>query len=53
MTRPPDRARQRDGVPVSDRIFATYRIETAFALEDAAATMAGEQSTGTFRASAG
>ena len=48
MTRPPDRARQRDGVPVSDRIFATYRIETAFALEDAAATMAGEQSTGTF-----
>lgn len=30
------------------RVFATYWIETAFALEDAAASMAGEQSTGTF-----
>ena len=33
---------------MADRIFATYWIETAFALESAAATMAGEQSTGTF-----
>lgn len=32
----------------SPRIFATYWIETAFPLEQAAATMAGEQSTGTF-----
>lgn len=31
-----------------DRIFASYFIETAFPLEQAAATMAGEQSTGTF-----
>lgn len=31
-----------------DRIYATYWIETAYPLEDAAATMAGEQSTGTF-----
>ena len=30
------------------RIYATYWIETAFPLEEAAATMAGEQSTGTF-----
>ncbi|WP_347304590.1 ribulose-bisphosphate carboxylase large subunit family protein (plasmid) [Croceibacterium sp. TMG7-5b_MA50] len=30
------------------RIYATYLIETAFPLEQAAATMAGEQSTGTF-----
>lgn len=30
------------------RIYATYWIETAFPLEAAAATMAGEQSTGTF-----
>jgi ribulose-bisphosphate carboxylase large chain len=30
------------------RITATYWIETAFPLEQAAATMAGEQSTGTF-----
>ncbi|MEG3153200.1 ribulose 1,5-bisphosphate carboxylase, partial [Sphingomonas sp. ZT3P38] len=30
------------------RVTATYEIETAFALEAAAATMAGEQSTGTF-----
>lgn len=30
------------------RITATYEIETAFPLEQAAATMAGEQSTGTF-----
>ena len=33
---------------MAERIFATYWIETAFALESAAATMAGEQSTGTF-----
>src|SRR4051794_1315778 len=32
----------------SQRIQATYRIETAYPLEQAAATMAGEQSTGTF-----
>jgi ribulose-bisphosphate carboxylase large chain len=31
-----------------DRILAHYHIETAYPLEDAAATMAGEQSTGTF-----
>jgi ribulose-bisphosphate carboxylase large chain len=31
-----------------DRIHATYFIETAFSLAQAAATMAGEQSTGTF-----
>lgn len=30
------------------RFSATYLIETAFPLEDAAASMAGEQSTGTF-----
>lgn len=30
------------------RIYARYRIETAFPLEQAAASMAGEQSTGTF-----
>jgi ribulose-bisphosphate carboxylase large chain len=30
------------------RIYATYWIETAFPLAQAAATMAGEQSTGTF-----
>ena len=32
----------------SDRIHARYWIETAFPLDDAAAIMAGEQSTGTF-----
>jgi ribulose-bisphosphate carboxylase large chain len=32
----------------SDRIYARYWIETAFPLVQAAATMAGEQSTGTF-----
>ncbi len=32
----------------TDRIFARYWIETAFPLDDAAAIMAGEQSTGTF-----
>lgn len=32
----------------SDRVTATYLIETAFPLDQAAATMAGEQSTGTF-----
>jgi ribulose-bisphosphate carboxylase large chain len=31
-----------------DRIYARYFIETAFPLEQAASTMAGEQSTGTF-----
>ncbi len=31
-----------------DRIYATYLIETAHPLERAAATMAGEQSTGSF-----
>jgi ribulose-bisphosphate carboxylase large chain len=31
-----------------DRIVATYWIETAYPLDEAAATMAGEQSTGTF-----
>lgn len=31
-----------------DRIYARYFIETAFPLQQAAATMAGEQSTGTF-----
>ena len=30
------------------RIYASYWIETAFPLEEAAASMAGEQSTGTF-----
>ena len=33
---------------MSDRILATYWIETPFPLSAAAATMAGEQSTGTF-----
>src|SRR6201996_9335042 len=33
---------------IQDRIGARYWIETAFPLEDAAAIMAGEQSTGTF-----
>ncbi len=32
----------------SQRIFATYRIETSYAPERAAEVMAGEQSTGTF-----
>ena len=31
-----------------DRVTATYEIETAFPLRQAAETMAGEQSTGTF-----
>lgn len=31
-----------------ERVYATYRIETAHPLEHAAAVMAGEQSTGTF-----
>lgn len=34
--------------PNPDRIYARYFIETAFSLEHATATMAGEQSTGTF-----
>jgi hypothetical protein len=33
---------------MSDRIQARYWIETAYPLEVAASTMAGEQSTGTF-----
>ena len=33
---------------MNDRIIARYWIETAFPLAQAAATMAGEQSTGTF-----
>ncbi len=33
---------------MSERVSARYWIETAFSLEHAAATMAGEQSTGTF-----
>lgn len=33
---------------MTDRIYARYWIETAFPLAQAAATMAGEQSTGTF-----
>src|SRR3546814_3536913 len=33
---------------MADRVFATYWIETAFPLAQAAETMAGEQSTGTF-----
>jgi ribulose-bisphosphate carboxylase large chain len=33
---------------MDDRIYARYWIETAFPLEQAAETMAGEQSTGTF-----
>src|SRR5437879_2573522 len=31
-----------------DRIFATYRIETPLPLDQAAAVLAGEQSSGTF-----
>ena len=31
-----------------ERIFATYYIETPLAVEKAAATLAGEQSSGTF-----
>ena len=31
-----------------ERIFATYLIETPLAVEKAAATLAGEQSSGTF-----
>src|SRR2546429_1172712 len=33
---------------VTDRVSASYWIETAFPLEQAAEIMAGEQSTGTF-----
>lgn len=39
--------RPRKGRAVS-RVLARYAIETAFPLEDVAAAMAGEQSTGTF-----
>jgi ribulose-bisphosphate carboxylase large chain len=34
--------------PVTDRIEADYLIETAWPVEEAAAAMAGEQSSGTF-----
>ena len=34
--------------PAMERIFATYFIETPLAVEQAAATLAGEQSSGTF-----
>jgi ribulose-bisphosphate carboxylase large chain len=34
--------------PPVERIFATYHIETPLAVEKAAATLAGEQSSGTF-----
>jgi len=34
--------------PIDERVYATYWIETAFPLEQAAEIMAGEQSTGTF-----
>jgi len=40
-------------VSLNERVHATYHIETAFPLEDAAAAMAGEQSTGTFTRIAG
>src|ERR1700734_1512586 len=33
---------------MTERIYARYWIETAFPLDSAAETMAGEQSTGTF-----
>lgn len=33
---------------MADRVYASYWIETAFPLSQAAGTMAGEQSTGTF-----
>ncbi len=33
---------------MSERVVASYDIETAYPLEAAAAAMAGEQSTGTF-----
>lgn len=33
---------------LSNRIYAQYEIETAFPVEEAIATMAGEQSSGTF-----
>ena len=36
-----------------ERIFATYLIETPFAVEKAAASLAGEQSSGTFVDGAG
>lgn len=35
-------------IPKNDRIYAKYWIETAYPLDQASATMAGEQSTGTF-----
>lgn len=38
---------------MSDRIVARYRIETAYPLETAIAALAGEQSSGTFRATPG
>ena len=33
---------------MSDRIHATYWVETAFPLQQAAEVLAGEQSSGTF-----
>lgn len=41
-------AQSRTPLSGGDRIWAIYRIETAYPLAEAAATMAGEQSTGTF-----
>ena len=38
---------------MSDRIIATYLVETSYPVEQAAAAMAGEQSSGTFRAMPG
>lgn len=44
---PPNRLRIMSDLS-DDRIYARYRIETAFPLEQAAEVMAGEQSSGTF-----
>ncbi|WP_246727881.1 ribulose-bisphosphate carboxylase large subunit family protein [Chelativorans sp. Marseille-P2723] len=38
-----------EATAMQERIIATYNIETAYPLEEAAAAMAGEQSSGTFR----
>jgi len=42
------RKRHTQANPSMERIFATYLIETPLAVETAAATLAGEQSSGTF-----
>ena len=42
------RKRHTQANPSMERIFATYLIETPLAVEKAAATLAGEQSSGTF-----